>query len=151
MKSWGVGKTALIFALFGPAAFASRAPNKEITPGVLCRATDPEFAERRYREHVPVCRRNVAPAVIEAVFREYRIAEKRWSDFTIDHLIPLALGGSNAKKNLWPEPKEVKDLRFNLENTLYLKLKAGTLTHSQAVSQMLQAKFNPPPPAHAAE
>ncbi len=145
MKFSGIGKSALALAIFCSVSFASRTPIKDKTPGVLCRATDPEFVERRYKEKVPYCRRYVPPPIVEAVFKEYRIESKRWGEFTIDHLIPLALGGSNSKKNLWPEPKEVKEKRYNLENTLYLKLKTGSLTHSQAVVLVLQSKFNPPP------
>jgi hypothetical protein len=138
-------KGILSLILFSSVALGStRVPDFKRTPGHLCRPSDPEYVERRYKERIPYCRRAVPPEVIETVYRAYRIPEKKWADYTIDHLIPLALGGSNLRTNLWPEPKEVKSLRYNLEYELYLKLKDGTLTHSAAVRRVLQAKFNPP-------
>jgi hypothetical protein len=38
------------------------------------------------------------------VFAEYAIATKMRSDYAIDHLVPLDLGGTNALTNLWPIP-----------------------------------------------
>jgi hypothetical protein len=38
------------------------------------------------------------------VFAEYAIAKKKRSDFAIDHLVPIDLGGTNAISNLWPIP-----------------------------------------------
>lgn len=119
------------------------APSRDTTPGALCRASDTEFVERRYKERVAYCRRYVPPSVVETVFRHYRIPESAWANYTIDHLIPLALGGSNARANLWPEHRSVKALRPNLENDLYLRLNAGTLTHGVAVQRVLKAKFFP--------
>ena len=35
---------------------------------------------------------------------EYAIAKKKRSDYAIDHLVPLDLGGTNGLTNLWPIP-----------------------------------------------
>ncbi len=137
-------KWVLLTVLFCSGAFASRAPDPVKTPGAFCRPSDAEYVERRYRERIPYCTRFVPPAVVETIYRSYGIPEKKWSDYTIDHLIPLAIGGSNVRENLWPEPKEVKNLRYNLENELYLRMKDGTLTHAMAVNRVKLAKFHPP-------
>ncbi len=137
-------KFVLGFFLFSTLAFGYPiAPNRESTPGSYCRPSDSEYVERRYRERIPYCRRYVPPSVIETIFRHYRIPEASWVNYTIDHLIPLALGGSNARTNLWPEHKSVKALRPSLENDLYLRVHNGTLTHTVAVQRVLKAKFFP--------
>lgn len=138
-------KWVFLIALVCSGAFASRVPDAVKTPGAYCRPSDNEFVERRYKERIPYCHRFVPPAVVETIYRSYHIPEKKWGDYTIDHLIPLALGGSNLRENLWPEPKEVKNRRYNLENELYLRLRDGTLTHAAAINRIKHAKFNPPP------
>jgi hypothetical protein len=137
-------KLFLFLGLLSQAAFATRAPNPERTPGSVCRPSDPDFIERRYKERIPYCRRYVPPSVVETVYRNYRIPEAKWEEYTIDHLIPLALGGNNNRLNLWPEPKDVKGLRYNLENELYLRLKDGKITHATAIQRIKLAKLNPP-------
>ena len=38
------------------------------------------------------------------IFAEYSIAKKKRSDYAIDHLVPVDMGGTNALTNLWPIP-----------------------------------------------
>jgi hypothetical protein len=43
--------------------------------------------------------------------------------FDVDHLIPLALGGSNDIANLWPEPMNAMATeKNNVEDALYRKV-----------------------------
>ena len=44
---------------------------------------------------------------------------------------------------LWPEHKEVKALRPDLEMKLYVKLRDGDVKQKAAIDQILEAKFNP--------
>lgn len=60
--------------------------------------------------------------------------------FELDHLIPLELGGSNATKNLWPEPGAGKGfgLKDRTENRLHSLVCAGSLglrTAQQAMAR----------------
>jgi hypothetical protein len=47
-------------------------------------------------------RRNVTEATKVKVFAEYHVTTR--ANYEVDHLIPLAIGGSNSILNLWPEP-----------------------------------------------
>ena len=38
------------------------------------------------------------------VFAAYGIPKSRQAGYVLDHLVPIALGGSNDRANLWPEP-----------------------------------------------
>ena len=48
--------------------------------------------------------RNVPQAQKQAVYDAYGIPGHKTGDYEIDHLVPLALGGSNHSSNLWPQP-----------------------------------------------
>ncbi len=39
------------------------------------------------------------------MFAEYGIPYSQHDSYEVDHLIPLALGGNNSIRNLWPQPK----------------------------------------------
>jgi hypothetical protein len=39
------------------------------------------------------------------VYAEYGITHHEPSEFEVDHLISLELGGSNSIRNLWPESR----------------------------------------------
>jgi hypothetical protein len=40
----------------------------------------------------------------EGVYAAYGITTHAAGEYELDHLIPLELGGSNARSNLWPQP-----------------------------------------------
>ena len=62
-----------------------------------------------------------------AIFREYGIAHAEWSQFTIDHLVPLELGGRPFGivggawdlRNVWPEPKAEAEQKDAVENAVH--------------------------------
>ena len=62
------------------------------TVGVICRSG--------YSARV----RKVTDATKQAVYRAYGILQHRRGSYEIDHLVPLELGGSNVRANLFPEP-----------------------------------------------
>lgn len=74
--------------------------------------------------------RNVSAGEKAAVYARYGIRHHGPFSYEVDHLIPLELGGSNALRNLWPEPyggragARVKD---RLENALRRAVRAGRL------------------------
>jgi hypothetical protein len=118
-------------------------PDHDETPGDKCRASDPHFTEYRYPERIPYCVRRVSETQRDRIYDLYDIPAKERGQYTIDHLIPLSLGGNNHPENLWPEHKALKALRPRLEIDLYLKLKSGSLTQAAAISRIIQAKYNP--------
>jgi hypothetical protein len=52
--------------------------------------------------------RNVTAGMKEYIYLEYGIYNRNHSEWAIDHLIPLCMGGSNDKSNLWPLKKYEK-------------------------------------------
>ena len=66
--------------------------------------------------------RDVSIATKNRIYAEYGITRVRVpNEFEMDHLIPLALGGSNSDRNLWPEPAEPR-LGFHQKDQLEVKL-----------------------------
>ena len=119
-------------------------PDATQTKGSLCSPQNPDFERYRYDEEIAYCARNVSAETKAAIYRAYHVSSKCKSEYTIDHFIPLALGGTNEPDNLWPEPRSIKALRYNLENELYHKMDAGTITQAEAVRIVIHAKLNPP-------
>lgn len=121
-----------------------RTPNPEITPGHLCSKRDPDFDGYRYKERIPYCERNVSQALKNAVYEAYSVPVNKRQNYTIDHFIPLSIGGSNAFENLWPEHKKLKEKRLFLELDTYLELERGEITQKEAIRRITEAKMNPP-------
>lgn len=119
-------------------------PNPDYTTGDFCKPKDPDFQEYRYKERVPTCYRDVSWGRKARVYGEYKIPQKCWKYYTVDHYIPLFMGGSNQEINLWPEHKDVKATRQNLEQELYDQMRAGTITQKRAIEVITHAKLHPP-------
>lgn len=119
-------------------------PDENITTGSLCTTSDSDFQEFRYAEQIPYCKRSVSSSDKDQVYRRYGVSQKCRKEYTIDHFIPLSIGGTNRANNLWPEPKSIKALRKNLELELFQAVNAGRMTQAEAVERIREAKFNPP-------
>ena len=119
-------------------------PDSQATRGSLCSKRDSDYKQDRYPEKIPYCGRNVASSLKKDIYDDYGISSKCRKDYTIDHFIPLAIGGSNRRDNLWPEHKSVKALRQNLEMDLYNDIRTGALTQAEALQIIVDAKLNPP-------
>lgn len=65
-------------------------PNPTLTPG--------DWTDHRTVRNVPL-------ALKAAVYRSYNIRLLRRVLYTIDHLVPLELNGTNSQRNLWPQPR----------------------------------------------
>jgi hypothetical protein len=116
-------------------------PDASISPGHMCTLKDKDYKELRYAEKIPYCKRNVSNSLKTKIYRTYKIEEKDRKNYTIDHIIPLSIGGSNDIKNLWPEHYLVKNTRKNLEYKLYLDLKNNKINQKEAVRIILKEKF----------
>lgn len=115
-------------------------PDPQMTPGDLCTTHDPDFKEFRYQENIPYCYRSVSSSTKKQIYVDYSIPTQCKKRFTIDHFIPLSLGGSNSKLNLWPEHVYVKATRQNLENQLYWDIRGGKITQAEAIEIIVEAK-----------
>lgn len=107
------------------------------TVGHFCSELDPDFDGFRYEEQIPHCKRNVSTErKVDICLRDG--VEDR-TEYTVDHIIPLSLGGSNADENLWCQHHS--DAVTHIEYQAYLQLKDGELTQQEAVNKVLTAKF----------
>jgi hypothetical protein len=107
------------------------------TPGALCSTTDPDFDGLRYPEQIVHCKRHLKDSTITSVARRYGIPRDDYDLYEFDHLIPIALGGSNAEANIWPQPLGDAHEKDVLELRLYLSLKRGQITQKDAVAHIL--------------
>jgi len=136
-------KVSFLFIVLLSANFAFSyplVPDPDLTEGELCTRSDPDFSTYRYEEQIPYCRRNVSRSRRDDIYDDYDISTDCQHRFTIDHFIPLALGGDNSDTNLWPEHVLVKATRPHLERELYLALEAGTMTQDEAIDIIVAEK-----------
>ena len=138
-------------AFFSMAVFFSghALANFPVTPGPgtvgsLCTTNDSDFVEYRYSGKIPYCQRNVSTYDKKKIYDYYGVPEHCRKEYTIDHFIPLSLGGTNRADNLWPEAKVVKHTRQNLELQLFDELRKGTISQADALAEIREAKLNPP-------
>src|SRR5215475_14711044 len=100
-----VSKALLAVVLFWSVGALARQPapylpKPELTPGDVFDVILEDVCTPGYTKKV----RAVPSALRTQAFKSYGIASDRRSEYQLDHLIPLALGGSNSIKNLWPQP-----------------------------------------------
>lgn len=117
---------------------------KNTSSGHICTPQDDDFETMRYGGRMAYCKRKVSESLKSKIYEAYKISVSERSNYTIDHIIPLSIGGSNHEKNLWPEHKSLKKCRQNLEMRLYQAVSAGTLTQAQAVHEIMRVKFLDP-------
>ena len=116
-------------AMPAPAENAPALPDPIMTPGEVMTGDLDAVCHQRTRE-----RRRVPTSRCDAVFRAYSIPDTplaRYS-YECDHLVPLALGGSNAAANLWPQPDVEAARKDLLEVEMQRLVCAGTLPLPQA-------------------
>lgn len=119
-------------------------PDLQRTPGSLCASS----AKKRYKENINYCERIVNTSDKNQIIKMYdeelgfEIRQMNRQDFKIDHFIPLSIGGSNSKDNLWPQHKTVFEVTDPLEQELSNKISAGLISQSEAVRIIREAKLN---------
>lgn len=117
-------------------------PELTVTPGKLCDKPN----KYRYPENIAYCERDVVFQTKDYVIKTYdesfgyQIGKLNREDFKIDHLIPLCVGGSNDRANLWPQHKSVYAITDPLEPVVCAKMYQGKLKQSDAVLIMIEAK-----------
>lgn len=137
----------ILLASYSFSAFALDYPTKpdtNLTPGALCERAD----ELRYPERIKYCQRNVESDLKQEVIQDYnrnlgyQITPEQRKHFKIDHYIPLCMGGSNEKVNLWPQHRSVYMHTDELEMVACQKLALGKVTQSKAIDVIRAAKEN---------
>ena len=113
-----------------------------VTPtvgGDYCTDHDPDFDGYRYAEQIPHCKRKVSTKIKDKVCERDGVYGRK--DFTVDHLIPLSLGGSNSRENLWCQHKSLN--HTSLEYRMFLDVRDGHRTRDDAVGILFEHKFGP--------
>lgn len=88
-------------------------PDPACTPGaVFASATRAQICVSGYTARV----RNVSETLKSSIYAAYGIASHAAGSYEVDHLVPLELGGSNARANLWPERAPGFGRKDSLEN-----------------------------------
>lgn len=118
-------------------------PNPQLAQGDLCNRQNPDYETDRYKAKIPYCRRNVESDLKRKLYDLYKVPVKCRDRYTIDHIIPLSIGGNNSPKNLWPEHKDVKATRPYLEEEVFGEVRDGTMTQNEAVEIILKEKTTP--------
>jgi len=118
-----VSKALLTVVLFWSVGAPARQPapylpKPELTPGDVFDVTLEDICTPGYTRKV----RAVPSALRTQAFKSYGIASDRRSEYQLDHLIPLALGGSNSIKNLWPQPNHTSPWDARAKDRLEVRL-----------------------------
>jgi hypothetical protein len=94
-------------------------PNSSMTPGAVGSVDVNTVCVRGYSRTVRPAYTPTWRRFRTSVFRAYGIPHDQWRRYTIDHLIPLALGGAPEDlRNVWPEPNAEAKRKDNVEDAL---------------------------------
>ncbi len=94
-----IGLCTVLMATSANASEYYYLPNSTLTPGDVASVNKEEVCNPAY----PAKARDVSNSKKNAVYKRYGVTkDKCTKGCKIDHLIPLAIGGSNDLKNLWP-------------------------------------------------
>ena len=83
--------------------------------------------------------RDVSEATKKKVFSEYGIPYSQHSNYEVDHLISLEIGGGNDISNLWPENSKITDgslTKDKFENYLHAQVCGGKMTIAEAQKEI---------------
>jgi hypothetical protein len=101
-------------------------PNRKLTPGRVARKDKD--------------RNGVTEEMERRVFDRYHIPWRRRSEFKVDHLIPLELGGADAVENLWPQSPYARPYNVQrkelLTQILLARIAAGKMTLAKAQEEI---------------
>jgi hypothetical protein len=105
----------------------------------LCSPADTDFLEYRYVNKIAVCKRNVTTSMRKQVYLDYNIPLAEQTNYTIDHLIPLFIGGTNSRYNLWPQHKSISTA--TIEGALYREVNAGKIHPNEVINKLMIIKY----------
>jgi hypothetical protein len=103
-----------------------------LTPGYILPETVDKVLAPGYSKTVRPSRARAWTLKLSAM-RRYKISLLKVHAYTLDHLVPLSIGGHPTdKRNLWPQPKEEALLKDRDEAT---QLNFAHAVHSLAAAQ----------------
>lgn len=111
-------------------------PDRTLTPGLIASTDVALICKKDY----PAKARKVSSSLRDKIYLAHKVDKKKCrGDCKIDHLVPLAVGGSNDPKNLWPH-------EYGAEYTVYEKTRLEVLMRKKLCNegmpiQMVQACF----------
>jgi hypothetical protein len=120
-------------------------PDPKLTPGSLCE----KQSELRYPERIKYCNRHVSSSTKYDIIDTYdqilgySIGDMPRGQFKIDHYIPLCMGGSNERDNLWPQHESVYRFTDRLEQVACERMAQGKLLQADAIALIRRAKADP--------
>jgi hypothetical protein len=110
-------------------------PDSACSPGAVLTTNTKVICVSGYTKTV----RNVSTATKKKVFKEYDISYTQHSNYEVDHIISLELGGSNDTSNLYPESYLIKDnarVKDKFENYLHKEVCNGTIAIDEAQKEI---------------
>ena len=110
-------------------------PDSACSPGAVLTIDTKVICKVGYTKTV----RNVTEATKKKVFKEYGIPYSQRSNYEVDHIISLELGGSNDISNLYPESYTIKDnarIKDKFENYLHKQVCSGKMNIVEAQRQI---------------
>ena len=121
--------------------FSANFPLTPKTTGHKCETSDRDFDRFRYPERIAYCFRNVEYDLKTRKYIEYGVDLRNRKQYTIDHIIPLSIGGSNHPDNLWPQHKNIYTAYY--EREIFELLRDAKITQVQAIRMIIIKKFDP--------
>lgn len=119
-------------------------PDSKLTPGAVLTTDSKLICEAGYVQAIMA----VAPEITAAVYKSYGITAQNTSDYKLDFLVPLELGGASVARNLWPQSTKTSPLNAALKDRLDAKLhelactgKVSFADAQQAVAQNWAAAY----------
>jgi len=131
---------AFAIALIGAATMTVAADNQQtglpssfLTPGDARKVSKEQICAPGYAASIKATKESTK----EEAFSRYGLRDGKSTTETLDHLIPVELGGTDSVENLWPEPARGEwnaAQKDALEQKLLALVCDGTLTVKQAQS-----------------
>lgn len=115
-----IGTVILLAAVLGNSA---ELPDRSITPGAVRKIGMAEVCAKDFPHET-----HISAMARRRVFRDYQIPDEDQDDYIIDHLVPIAIGGSRAIENLWPMHTEQWARKQQLELRLAAEVCNGQIT-----------------------